>query len=225
MNKKMIWILFIGLILILVIASFVVSASNKKAMIRNAERIEDKIQVQYDLDGVAKVSVPKSFAQNTRKLIKKNWHYLDFSGEHFTYSFNRDAWNHIGGESVPVSLGIRFYKSGSVIPMVNEDGYEYGTFVYYGFQFTKIDDSIQRGKTTNPNPLVETFKKWGLLVYTDPANNFRVYMNYWDTYLTDDAALTMFNRITLSIVQENTLDARILEYEKIYKASSENSRK
>jgi hypothetical protein len=126
----------------------------------------------------------------------------DFGDWISVYSFARDAYETIRGTKRAVTIGIRTYKENTPIPDVNKDGYESGTFAYYRFQFQKVDEQTVLGKAPNPYPS-DPFNKWNVLVYTDSVKNMRVYMYYWDTYLTDEAALKMFKNAVKSIVIEN----------------------
>jgi hypothetical protein len=198
-------ILIIAVVLLLIV-SFTLYTINRKSTIRNAEREEDKVLVEYDLDGVAKVSLPKSFVQNTHDLISKNYYYLDLSGDSFVYSFTRDAYNHIGGESDPVTLNLDFYKTDSKMPSIDKDNYERH---FAGSSFENLGQDIYRGTSVNPDPKVDPYDTKGILVYTDPASTYRISMIYWHTHLTDESALKMFKIITQSVVQKSTLSKRI----------------
>ncbi|MDB5190174.1 MAG: hypothetical protein JWN49_500 [Parcubacteria group bacterium] len=193
-------LIFIGIIL-------AINTAIAQSKIRNAARTNDTSSIQYDLDGVAKISVPQSFTQNTHDLIARNFYSLDLSGEQFTYSFVRDAYGDIGGTREPVSLGIRFYKEGSTTPSLNNDYYNYNSFE--GVSFQEDSKNIKLGYLLNSSPKVEPFERIGVLIYTDSSGKYRIYMTYWDSYLTDSAALDMFKRISQSVVVESTLDKRI----------------
>ncbi len=195
------------ILLILIGIILAIHTAVAQSKIRSATRTSDAASVQYDLDGIARISIPQSFTQNTHDLIARNFYSLDLSGRHFTYTFFRDAYSVIGSTREPVSLGVRFYKEGFATPSVRDDTYNYMSFE--GVNFKESDKNIEFGYLSNPSPKAEPFKRMGVLVYTDPSGEYRIYMTYWDSYLTDSAALDMFRRVSQSIVIESTLDTRI----------------
>lgn len=175
--------------------------------ITKADREGDTTMITYDLDGVATLAVPKSFEQDTSTLISGNYYYAELGSGSYTYLFRRDAYRHIGGAREPVLLGVRFYEEGTTAPSINSDNFNYSGFE--DIRFDTVADNIQRGRRGNRYPHSEPYNIEGVLVYTAPDSNLSVYMTYWDSYLLDEPALMLFQKIVSSVKVESTLDERV----------------
>jgi hypothetical protein len=202
----------IALVLVLAVIALQIAVTQSK--IRHASRAEDQTAVVYDLDGIAMVSVPQSFRQSTRIYDPYSYYAGTILGPHYDlnlkdgwilYSFSRDAYDDISSTKVPVLLGIRFYSQNTPMPPLNADYFD--QIALELISFTSIEPNLLGGHLPNPNP--GGFEKMGVLVYTDPESKARVYMTYWDTYLTDEAANTLFKAVIQSIDVKNSLDSKI----------------
>ena len=163
---------------------------------KDATRNSDLTYTQYNLDGVATVAIPASFKQDTQNLIS-NFYYVEYDKESFTYFFTRDAYNDLGGEQRPVSLGIRFYKHNVQPPQIEEDNFD-----YMGFK------SPSNVVAENIN-IVNVDSSKSVLINTAPDNTYRIYLAYQHSYLKSEAALKMIQSIIGSLKVESTLETQI----------------
>lgn len=223
-KRKFVWTIAPFTVLLSLIIVFSIVGIRNDGQSRRLNTSADKNLISYNLDNLAEIKVPQSFSggedlsQKTPNYINSD--YLDpIKGSAiFYFILDRVAYStYPGNDYEPVKLAIDIYNPSAKFEDIAVDvdrvdsGYHDGLLDRRLYDTETLLDDVDSSlvRTTFTAALIAGDPSITALIYTNNKYHYRLTLDYWDeSYITNDAARKLLEKVIPTIVIKDTLDLR-----------------